>query len=1020
MSDVKKIDVTNAINSMNEAVAAFKEVGYAAINKNVSNEKIETLEIETKIEEEKDEGIIEGFINDIKGKIKDVGDAIVDEADNVLGKYEWYQDFTDFVDEKVAPIAYKASDILVRTKATVDTFAVSLGEGVLKVGEALNDLQNIVRTAALSIPTGIVDASKAIYGNITGEEWESVTKEMWEKTKANVALDITSGLFDKFYEETIYGQFLKNNSYGFDTTRDLGKGIGKVAGIVGISAITGGTLDPYVVAAMVGFGEGAEKSWGDGASIGEGLLYAGGNSLWEGVQFWVGGKIGNSTLFGESGKVLTGLGSKASTILNSTSRILLDGFDGGAEGFIQPLLASVYKDGYYDDEGNYIEFKESDNILDKYGEIFGDYGGFKNVLTNAAIGSGSSFLGETFDIGRFFNKNVGSEVTAQIKDPNATVTLKLGDEITSKLNNANKDSTSVKNLYEGGSYKDYSSYYQGKISQYFNDPRQYIFSKLDNIAAANPNNAELIKSINDVKNTPIREIDTDAIYKKYSKYLSKEDKKTLKGLIKQDKLYNKYTDIEQDVLEAYSQTVGPAIAAYNRKAVTAFKGVELDGRNFKSISDWIGVSFGKIGKYSKLSKLLDVDKFVETMDNIIDKSAPLKEDLIVYRSANGIFKNGERVNTFDIGTRFDDQAFVSTSVIPTNISQRNDIVMQIQIPKGTKALYLEKFTGVKNYGQQELLLGRNHEFEVISLPKYDDSNGKVYLEVRLVPQKESIVKTLSLDKINTNDIASNYYDNFIKKGSDFDNKQININDVMTTFKEKGLLGKYEAEVRDLYNKNLYQFNIPEHNIDHVERVLFYSMYMAEELGLTPQQMNILVEAAKYHDSGRVNLHTDTNHAELSAIKLIDDLEGKYPPEDLNIMATVIEYHEAGDSMADVNKIFSKYNIEPNEVADVYKMATILKDADALDRVRFPNNLKTEYLRNDLASQLVKSSYQIQELRAHEILSNDFLNNKYSTKEMDNIVALKESGVPDYLIYFYNRYKTNPVYNMIMEILRYNT
>lgn len=459
MSDVKKIDVTNAINSMNEAVAAFKEVGYAAINKNASNEKIETLEIETKIEEEKDEGIIEGFINDIKGKIKDVGDAIVDEADNVLGKYEWYQDFTDFVDEKVAPIAYKASDILVRTKATVDTFAVSLGEGVLKVGEALNDLQTIVRTTVLSIPTGIVDASKAIYGNITGEEWESVTKEMWEKTKANVASDITSGLFDKFYEETIYGQFLKNNSYGFDTTRDLGKGIGKVAGIVGISAITGGTLDPYVVAAMVGFGEGAEKSWGDGASIGEGLLYAGGNSLWEGVQFWVGGKIGNSTLFGESGKVLTSLGSKASTILNSTSRILLDGFDGGAEGFIQPLLASVYKDGYYDDEGNYIEFKESDNILDKYGEIFDDYGGFKNVLTNAAIGSGSSFLGETFDIGRFFNKDIDQpsniniseqDIQAKIDRYNELLDIKNSEDYLSYMDYGEKDYARVlRPEYEG-------------------------------------------------------------------------------------------------------------------------------------------------------------------------------------------------------------------------------------------------------------------------------------------------------------------------------------------------------------------------------------------------------------------------------------------------------------------------------------------------------------------------------------------------------------------------------------------
>lgn len=1018
MSDVKKIDVTNAINSMNEAVTAFKGAGYAAINKNASTGEIETLEIEPEIEEEKDEGIIEGFFNDIKDGIKDVGETVTDKVDSVLGKYEWYQDFTDFVDEEVAPIASKVGDVLVRTKATVDTFVASLGEGALKVGESLYDLQNIVRTAALSLPTGIVDAGKAIYGTITGEDWESVTKKMWGKTKAHVATDITTGLFDKFYDETAFGEFLKNNSYGFDTTRDLGKGVGRVASIVGISIATGGVLSPYAVAAMVGFGEGAEKAWGEGASLGEGLLYASGNSLWEGLQFYVGGKIGGSTIFGEGGKLLTSLGSKASKLLNSASRIILDGFDGGAEGFVQPLLASVYKDGYYDDEGNYVEFKDSDNILDKYGEIFDDYGSWKNVFTNAVVGSGASFLGEAFDIGRFFNKNTGSEITAKLTDPDATVTLKLGEEITSKLSSTNKDINSVKNLYEGGDYKEYKNYYQGKIAQYFNDPRQYIFSKLDDIAIANPNNAELIKSINDVKNTPIREIDTDAIYKKYSKYLSKEDKKTLKELIKQDKLYNNYTDIEQDVLEAYSQTSGPAITAYNRKTITNFKGVELDGRNFKSISDWIGISFGKIGKYSKLSKLLDVDKFVDVMDNIINKSVPLKEDLIVYRSANSVFKNGERVNTFDIGTRFDDQAFVSTSVIPTSISQRNDIVMEIQIPKGTKALYLEKFTGVKNYGQQELLLGRNHEFEIISLPKHG-KDGKTYLKVRLVPQNNSIVKTLSLDKINTNNVASNYYDNFIRKGTDFDNKQIDINDVMLAFKEKGLLGKYEAEVRDLYNKNLYQIDIPEHNVDHVERVLFYSMYMGEELGLEPWQMNILIEAAKYHDSGRINLQTDTNHAELSAMKLIDDLEGKYDPEDLDIMAAVIEYHEAGDSLDDINRIFNKYDISPTDANNVYKIATILKDADALDRVRFPNNLKTQYLRNGLASQLVKSSYQIQELRAHENLSNDFLNNKYSPKEMDNIVALKESGVPDYLIYFYNRYKTKPVYDMIMKILGYN-
>ena len=202
MSDVKKIDVTNAINSMNEAVTSFKGAGYVASNKNASTGEIETLEIESKIEEEKDEGIIEGFFNDIKDGIKDIGEVVTDKVDSVLGKYEWYQDFTDFVDENVIPIASRVADAYMRTQATVGTFVVSLGEGAIKVGESLYDLQNIVRTAVLSIPTGLFDAGKYIYGNITGEDFESTTKKMWDKTKAHVATDITTELFDMFYNDT--------------------------------------------------------------------------------------------------------------------------------------------------------------------------------------------------------------------------------------------------------------------------------------------------------------------------------------------------------------------------------------------------------------------------------------------------------------------------------------------------------------------------------------------------------------------------------------------------------------------------------------------------------------------------------------------------------------------------------------------------------------------------------------------------------------------------------------------------
>lgn len=1011
MSDIKKIDISSVVDAMDNAVSSLKSSYEKTVaSKNSTETDIEDLD--------EDKGFFEellddanDFKNDVLSDLADTCVTAITAVDSVLGKYEWYNDFIEFSNEKIVPFQNKVNEVLKRTGATVGTFFTSLLEGVGNLGEAFFDLTNIVRTVVFSIPTGIIDGVQAIGGAITGEEWESITKKMWNGTKAVVSQDLTTSLFDWFYNETDPGQFLKNNSYGFDTTRSIGSGIGKVAAIVGISVASGGTLAPYAIAAMAGFGEGAETSWKEGAGIGEGLLSATFNSAWEGLQYYVGGKIGGSTIFGEGGKFLTNLSSSAikTNILNSTSRVILDGLDGGAEGFVQPLIASIYKDGYYDEDGNYIEFKDSDNFFDKYGEIFDDYGGVKNVFTNALIGGGASILGEAFDIGRFFNKNAGSEVTAKLTDPDATVTLKLGDEITTKLQSVNQNISNIKKFSN-----------QSEIAQYFNDPRQYIISKLQSIYDSNPNNIKLRQNLKQtaeyIKNTPVREIDADTLYKDYSKYLSKEDRKILKNLINSDKLTNNYTDIEQDLLQSYSKSSGPVITAYNRKATTNFSNIKIDGTNINAINDYIGRSFGDIGKYTKLSDYLDVDKFVTALDNIIDKSPALQDDLIVYRSVGDIFLDGNKITTYDIGTRFNDQAFVSTSVIPKNISTKSPICLEIEVPKGTKALYLEKFTGVKNYGQQELLLGRNHEFEIIAPLEHNQKTGQITIKARLVPSQESTIKSLSLDTINSNNVATNYYDTFIKKGTAFDNKQLDINDIMTDFKGKGLLGRYESEIRDLYNKNLYNIDIPEHNIDHVERVLFYSMYMGEELGLTPQQMNLLIEAAKYHDSGRINLQTDTNHAENSAIKALEDLNGKYDSKNLNSIAAIIEYHESGDNINDINRIFGKYNIGPEEVNDVYKIATILKDADALDRVRFPNSLKTEYLRNELSKRLVKSSYQIQELRAHKALESDFLNNKYSTKEMDNIVALKESGVPDYLIYFYNRYKTRPVYNMIMQIL----
>ena len=599
-------------------------------------------------------------------------------------------------------------------------------------------------------------------------------------------------------------------------------------------------------------------------------------------------------------------------------------------------------------------------------------------------------------IGRRNSYNEGIEITEKL--PN----IDEGSEITAKLTSSiehsiNADAKVFQDKYD--------------IANYFNDANQFLLNQLE-IIANTTDNPEIKIAYANMSHESVRDID----YKDYLKYLSRKDKKTFKKLQILDKIGNSYTETEKDLIQAYTLVAGPAVTAYLRHAITNFKGGIFNGKKKSSINEYLFKSINYTGKFNELFKYINVDEYVQAMDNIIEKSEPLKDDILVYRGIDDLYLDGNRINTFNIGQRFNDQAFMSTSLIPKKIFSTRRISLEIEVPKGTKAAYLEKFTGIKNYNQQELLLGRNNEFEIISYPKIDQNTGQIKIRARLIPQEKSVVSSLNLEKIKSKNQSLSYYNNFVSKSSSLAQKQIDLYDVMNSFKEKGLLGRFESEVRYLKSNDIYNINIPEHNIDHVERVLFYSMYMGEELGLSIDQMNILIEAAKFHDSGRVNLQTDTNHAELSAIKAMKELENNYSEEELNKIAAVIEYHEASDTNADINRIFSKYNISNSDANDVYRIATILKDADALDRVRFPGNLNEKYLRNELATKLIKSSYQIQEIRGNKEMTDNMLEQKYTKEQLDNIVELKKLGVSDYLINFYNKYNTRNVYNIIRNII----
>lgn len=385
---------------------------------------------------------------------------------------DWWSDVEDWWNDDAIPWIQNAAnavwDVVKSVGATVAVFVQSLVEGILQFGEAIIDFVALVGTGVASIVTGLIDGGQAIYGAITGNEWSSVTKQMWGGTMGFVSNQYVSGWFDLLYQNTGYGQWLAENAYGFDITRSIGSGIGYIAGVVVLTIATfgagsvvaaGGSVTASTAAAATtatqmavtataaGIGRGTQNAWADGADLLEGLAAGTLTGLWEGLQFYVGGKISGLNIFGADG-ILKSIGSSGigTKLLNGLARVVLDGADGGIEGFVLPLITSIYKDGYYDENGNYVEFSDDQNIFERYSEVFDDNGGWTTVWTQASIGSATSLLGELFDLRKYFkdsknkpNINISEqELQVKIDRYNELLDIKNSEDYLSYMDNAKK------------------------------------------------------------------------------------------------------------------------------------------------------------------------------------------------------------------------------------------------------------------------------------------------------------------------------------------------------------------------------------------------------------------------------------------------------------------------------------------------------------------------------------------------------------------------------------------------------
>ena len=330
--------------------------------------------------------------------------------------------------------------------ADLAVFGTSFVEGVAKFGESLVDCGAIVVTGFET--AGVFGESLGSW-IVTGENTISEdVGALWDSTMGFVKTDYVGDVADKFYDYT----GLDQSSRYFDSTRALGSGIGKVAGITTLTVATGGSN--VLFAGLSGFGEGTERAWQEGATLGEGLFSGAVQGSWDSLQWYVGGKI---NAWNPVSPDVTG-----AKFFNALIRVGADGVDSAAEGIVQPLISTIYKDSYYDENGNEIKFTDDDNFFERYGKMFNDAGGWTNVLINGLIGSGSSVLGEISGVSKYFSNKqklsyLPEKVDISINGTSRTMDVKELFEIVTDENKLNRFFEFDKNidLFPSGSKDEY-------------------------------------------------------------------------------------------------------------------------------------------------------------------------------------------------------------------------------------------------------------------------------------------------------------------------------------------------------------------------------------------------------------------------------------------------------------------------------------------------------------------------------------------------------------------------------------
>jgi hypothetical protein len=185
-------------------------------------------------------------------------------------------------------------------------------------------------------------------------------------------------------------------------------------------------------------------------------------------------------------------------------------------------------------------------------------------------------------------------------------------------------------------------------------------------------------------------------------------------------------------LEYPTRKSNPELAASLRDYVVQYP--EGMGHSYINsvLRDPLRDTTGTLGAQGRMNEVLN--ERVSQLDRLVEISPALPEDTVVYRGIGAAFATDLQAK--GVGATFTDNGFTSVSLdrgIARGFPDRpSGNVMEIVLPKGTKAINPSKFFtsgkigGTELRREKELILGRGTTFEILSIEDNPFSLGSNY------------------------------------------------------------------------------------------------------------------------------------------------------------------------------------------------------------------------------------------------------------------------------------------------------